>query len=688
MGFVGTKVAALKQDANFSRIGQGVVLGARGLRAGTGRYFSNKVPIVQWITGYVPNWFIGDAIAGSSVGMLLFPQAVMYSTLAGVPVQQALLASWLPGIIYTIMGTTKDVSTGPTSTTALLTGQIVLSLAPFKVPPPLVAAVVSFCIGIWSMILGVLNFGFIFDLLSLPMVLGLLVAIGNVVIVSQLPTILGLTGISPVFIEMMPQILKKIGQSKPTSIGLAAVSIVLLAILQFVGKKWGHKSEILRILSVQRNLLIISIFTAVSFFMNKDLAQPLWQIVGPIKTELPAPQVPIMALVQGLFVPSLALAITIMLEHVAFAKGFGRKNGYSINASQEMFYLGVINVVNSFFGGMPVGGGDLPRAAVNSASGVRSPLGGIFTSVTVLGGMYAGSAFLQYIPMPTIAAVILVATIDQMPPMAYMGKFWRISFTDFGAFLMTFNVAMLASNTVGIGLGLVIMIFYTIFRLMFSRPSNILSIDLESIYSSLTPPWWSKDDRIPPGTQVISLETDVIFVNAERIKRHVVNTALTYQFGIPITQSDNLQRAWNYRRDKHVERLRRLAGVSNTDTFIPRLRVLVLDLSATSFVDASGMQTFEDIKHELRSYGGPRVEMRFVGLNKGVQNRFKRAGWKLASPYDEEDEPQTVEEEIERLHETKDLIFEHLPHAVMYQPQGRPSITDFDFDDDLDLKKH
>jgi sodium-independent sulfate anion transporter 11 len=513
------------------------------------------------------------------------------------------------------------------------------------------------------MILGVLNLGFIFDLLSLPMVLGLLVAIGNMVIVSQLPAILGLTGISHVFGQMMPQMISKLSQSKPTSIGLGATSIVLLAILQFVGKKWGHKSEIVRITVIQRNLLVISIFTAVSFFVNKDLEQPLWQIVGPIKTELPTPQIPRMVLVQRLFAPSFALAVTILLEHVAFAKGFGRSNGYSINSSQEMFYLGVVNVINSFFGGMPVGGGDLPRAAVNSASGVKSPLGGIFTSVTVLGGMYAGSGFLQYIPMPTIAGVILVATTDQMPPpMAYMGKFWRISFTDFGAFFMTFNVAMLASNRIGIGAGLSIMVFYTIFRLMFSRPSAVLSTDLESMYSSLTPPWWAKDDRIPPGTQVISLETDVIFVNAERIKRQVVNTTLTYQFGIPMTKSENQQRAWNYQRDKHVKRLRRLAGVNNADTFTPRLRVLVLDLFSTSFVDASGMQTFEDIKNELRSYGGPHVEMRFVGLNKGVQKRFKRAGWKLISPYDDD------EEEVERLHETKDLIFDHLPHAVMYQP--------------------
>jgi sodium-independent sulfate anion transporter 11 len=576
-----------------------------------------------------------------------------------------------------------DISTGPTTTTALLTGQIILGLAHFKVPVPLVTAAVSFSIGIWSIILGLFNFGFIFDLLSLPMVLGLLVAIGNVVMVAQIPGILGLTGISPIFVQQMPQIIGKLSQSKPTSIGLAATSIVILAILQFVGKKWGHKSAVVRILAIQRNILVISIYTGISYVVNKDLEAPIWQVLGPIQTQLPTPHIPPMSLVQGLFLSSITLTVTIALEHVAFAKAFGHANSYSSNSSQEMFYIGIVNLINSFFGAMPVGGGDLPRAAVNSASGVKSPLGGIFTSVTVLGSMYAGSGFLQWMPIPTISAVILVATIDQMPPMAYMGKFWGISFTDFAAFLVTFNVGMLAGNELGIGLGLGIMVLYTIFRLMFSRPSAILSIDLENKYSSVTPPWWAKNDRIPPGTQVVSLETDVIFVNAERIKRHIINTAYTYQFGIPLTQTENLQRAWNNRRDKDIQRLRRLAGVSNTNTFILRLRVLVLDLSATSFVDASGMKAFEDIKNELRAYGGSQVEIRLVGLNKGVENRFKRAGWKLVSPYDEED---ATTFEIEGQNEPKDLIFDHLPHAIMHQPQGIASISNFDFDEEVKLE--
>jgi sodium-independent sulfate anion transporter 11 len=109
---LGTKIAdKFRKDANFSRVGKGVVLGARGIRAGTGRYLTNKIPIVQWIPAYVPKWLISDVIAGQSVGLLLIPQAAVYALLAGVSVQQALLASWLPGIIYTIMGTSRGMNT-------------------------------------------------------------------------------------------------------------------------------------------------------------------------------------------------------------------------------------------------------------------------------------------------------------------------------------------------------------------------------------------------------------------------------------------------------------------------------------------------------------------------------------------------------------------------------------------------
>lgn len=113
MGFSAKVGDKIRNDPNFPRLVRGIVLGAGGLRAGTGRYFSNKLPIVQWISVYNPRWIMDDALAGSSVGMLLLPQALVYSTIAGAPIQQAILASWLPGVIYALMGTSRGQPSTP-----------------------------------------------------------------------------------------------------------------------------------------------------------------------------------------------------------------------------------------------------------------------------------------------------------------------------------------------------------------------------------------------------------------------------------------------------------------------------------------------------------------------------------------------------------------------------------------------
>jgi sodium-independent sulfate anion transporter 11 len=112
MKAIRAKITALKQDHNLTRAKRGLLLGAKGIRAGTGRYFLNKIPIVQWIPAYSPKWLIGDTIAGFSVGIIILPQALIYSLLAGVSIQQVLLASWLPGVIYAMMGTAKGTAHG------------------------------------------------------------------------------------------------------------------------------------------------------------------------------------------------------------------------------------------------------------------------------------------------------------------------------------------------------------------------------------------------------------------------------------------------------------------------------------------------------------------------------------------------------------------------------------------------
>jgi sodium-independent sulfate anion transporter 11 len=525
---------------------------------------------------------------------------------------------------------------------SIVTGGLVRALAPTGASPAIIAASLSFCVGIWSLVFGFLNFGFIYDFLSLPVVLGFVSGLGQVLVIAQIPPILGLVGITPVFTQQIPDIIAKISQSKPPTIGIAATSILILGILQFFGNKWGRRSEIVRILAIQRNLLVLGIFTAISLSINSSRTQPLWSVLGPVSTVIPTPTMPSIALIKLLILPSLVLWATVNIEHVGMAKCYGHMNIYKINRSQEMVYLGFINLANSFFGGIPVGGGDLARTAINSASGAMSPLGGVFTSLMVFFCMYVASPFMRWLPQATAASVIIVAAVDKMPPISYMGKYWKLSFTDFVAFFVGFNVTMITTAEIGIGIGVGIMGFYTLLRLMFSRP---LASDIEQS----TPKSIRTKDPVPEGTQVVTLETDLTFLNAERIKRHVLHTAYTTKSGV-----EAASRAWNDRCDK------RLKGEN-----FPRLDTLVLDFTRAPFIDATGMQALEDIKKELGAYGGSEFSVRFVGMGKGARKRFERAGWGLISPYDGV------------LSETQDFVFDSLHEAIQYRRMG--DITAFRF---------
>ncbi|KAG4439000.1 hypothetical protein IFR05_005516 [Cadophora sp. M221] len=682
MGF-GAKIRnKIRNDSNLPRLGRGVVLGARGLRAGTGKYFSNKLPIIQWISVYNPRWIMDDALAGLSVGMLLIPQALIFSTIAGAPIQQALLASWLPGVIYAFMGTSRDISVGPTSGTAFFTAKIVLELGKFRIPPALAAAVVSFSVGIWSLIFGVLNLGFIFDFVSVPMSLGFTMGTAIVVINSQIPDLLGLKGVSPVFTEMMMDIIKKIGETKSITVAIALASIVLLAGLQFAGNKWGQKNAFVRILAASRHINVLGMFTGISYFVNKDLDLPQWSVLGPIATT-PVAAVPNQQILSGLIVSMITLMLSTSLEHVTLAKTFAHKGGYKIDQNQEVFSLGIINLVNSFFGALPVGGSDMARASINATSGSRSPLSGIFSSGMVFVGMYALSNSLKFIPSATVAAVIVVAVFDQMPPQKLIGAFWKISFVDFVQLMVAFNMTLVQSGTLGVIGSLVFMIGYTLMRIMFSRPAGVVSIDLETQFSNNTPPWWAKEDRIPAGTQVFKLETDAIWLNTDRLQRHVMDTVYTYQAGITQSTTMDKDRAWNYRLDKHIATIRKKAGVNDADTFIPRLRVVIVDMTSTSFIDICAIQMFQDIKTELRLYAGEAVEFRFVGMNKDVKRRFERAGWKMVSPFDGSVVDSVVElegHEVAKEPEVAvpDLWFDHLPHAIQHVTTAGPGTYDFE----------
>ena len=455
-------------------------------------------------------------------------------------------------------------------------------------------------------------------------------AAGVKIIQNQVPELLGEQGVTLNFTAQIPDIIAKSNTIEPLAVAIGVSSLVLLVGLQFIGKRFGYKSRIIRILSISRNAIVIVIFTFISTFVNTKLAIPQFPIAGDIPRGLNAPMGPPPSdLLFFIGTKSIPIFIATALEHLVIAKAFGTRNNYRIDKSQELVFLGVTNLVNGALGGMPVGG-SIDRTAINSASGVKSPLSGLFTTGLVLLAIQELNGFFKYIPRASIAAIILVTVGGIIPSVRIFVKYWKTSFADFAAFLVVLQFSFLQSLELGIGGGVVVMVGYTLGRTLLEHARPVSGLDVESRFAK------GENYRpvlpggiFPQESQVVAIDSQVMFLNADRVKTDIMDAVMTYHS--PAERMAEETRVWNDRERQHVATLRYKAKVSTPMRFIPQLHVLILDFSRVSFIDITGFEALQDMKTEIAAFAGPEVEIRFVGLNGYLRSKFQRFGWPLAT---------------------------------------------------------
>ncbi|KAK0372433.1 sulfate permease [Colletotrichum limetticola] len=632
-------------DSTINTVRRKVASGLPRLPQATGQYLIEKVPIVQWLPQYHPKWLLSDFIAGMTIGVMMIPQALAYAKIATIPGEFGLYSSWLPAAIYVFMGTSKgaygqyNLSTGPTSIMGLLTAEIITDLKTEGFAAQDISSAVALMVGIYSLIVGLLKLGFILEYISVPVLSGFLSAAAITILLGQVGSLVGLSDVPSGTSAIISNVLSRIPEMEPLTIAIGFSGILMLYILEFIGKKWGKKSAIIKFACSSRAVILLLIYTTISFLVNKDRADPLWAISKVKANGLQAPKIPAGDLVSKVTTRAIAPLVASALEHLAIGKAFGRKNNYTIDESQELCYLGITNTINSLFGAMSVGGA-MSRTAVNSECGVKSPLSGAFTAGFILLTLYKLSGALFWIPKATLSAIIIMAVIHIIGPVSVFYRYWRISFMDFVASMLSFWVTLFVSTEMGIAFAVLFSIGYTLVRSAFPKVKTFSAtsgqnrtIQREQAAVSSV----AEDTFVPEDAMLVSFTDSIFFPNAGRIKKSVlesVKVQFERQEVGDQSQSNSVDRSWSVASSKRIEMLRKRDNVMPSSK---QMAVMVWDLTHVPFIDVTGVQTLSELKEETKQHVGKQMSLRLVGMNSKARRRFSRAGWKIVQDREVDD---------------------------------------------------
>lgn len=619
---------------------------ARSLPRSMRAWSLDRVPLIRWLPNYDCHWVIGDVIAGLTVGLMLVPQSIAYAGIATLPVQYGLFSSYIAPILYTFTGTSKDLTIGPTAVVSLLTGDVIQQLPDDN--PVTVAIATAYMVGICAVAVGVLQLGIILDFIPGGVLTGYTSGAGLIIAIQQLPKLLGEYDVNTrnKTATVLHDSFVSLYSAHWRDMLFALLSMISLLSLQTLGRRHGSKNKILWFIGVARNTLVVTGSTAISYGLNKHHTQASASIsiIGNVPSGLASPAAPELSLLPGLAAKSFTIFLAAILEHMAIGKAFARRDKYQIDQNQELFSIGLVNIVGSFFGAFTVTG-SFSRTAVNNASGSKSPLSGLMCAAIVVVSVSAVTPAFYYISNATLSAVILLAVIQLVAGPRTWYQLWRLSFWDFLGGMLAFWVTLFVSVEVGIYASVGYSLIVLLWRV--ARPSVRLLAEvtedpltgelLDGVYVDARDQAFQNRGIQPlPGVLVIRLEESLTFPNSRYIKNQIMEQVFAYTKG---GENRSIKKNWNYKQDELIEGVRERYGTFEQPSQLSTLRGVILDFSAVNNLDSTGLQTLFDLRCDLQDFAGSSspFELHFVCVHQSVLRLMRLAD--VANPPYNPDRP-------------------------------------------------
>jgi SulP family sulfate permease len=521
------------------------------------------LPIVAWLPRYERRWLRGDLAAGIAVTALIVPKNLGYAGIANVPLQNGLYAAAAGALIYAFFCTSRQISTGPSSSLAAVAGgAVVVTGLEGDAAAQLVAAI-ALVTGLLFLVLAVFRLGRIAQFLSKAVVTGFLAGAAVDVVIGELPKLTGTSADGVNAWQELSSWVRSLGEIHWTTlvVGLVALGVVF-------GLRALAPSVPGALVLVVGGLVASHVF---------DLGSHGVALVGHVPRGLPSFAFPDTDVFRhhaaSIVAASLALLLIGFSQTAGDARAFATRHRYRIDIDQESVAQGMANVGAGLFQGMPVST-SLSASSLNESAGASTPLASLITGGLMLLTLVALAPLFSQLPKPVLAALIIDAVVFGMIDLKELKRLYRVKRVDFwiavAAIAGAVSAGVLAGVVIGVALSLGWLVYVT------TAPTMPLLGRKTGTHVYRESDEHPADETFP-GIAVVRLDGGLFFATADALH----------------------------------DRLRELRHTS-----VPPVRAVVLDLEGVDFVDSQGSAKLNEL---LDLYADKDVTLRLARVKANVR---------------------------------------------------------------------
>ncbi|WP_218512019.1 SulP family inorganic anion transporter [Variovorax sp. dw_308] len=459
--------------------------------------------VPDWIRAYQSGWLKPDVVAGLIAAAVVIPKALAYATIAGLPVQVGLYTVFVPMVIYALLGTSRPLSVSTTTTLAILTGSALAAVTSGDGAASIVTACATLTLlsGAVLVLAGLLRLGFVANFISEPVLVGFKAGIGIVIVLDQLPKLLGIHFAKGSFLQNLLHIVQGIPETSLATLAVGATTVAVLVAMEHFTPRAPAP--------------LIAVAGSIAAMKLLGLDRYGVEAVGTVPTGLPAVTLPDVHLLAQLWPAALGIALMSFTETIAAGRAFAQTGEPVPQPNRELLATGLATAGGALLGAMPAGGGTT-QTAVNRLAGARTQLAELVTAAAALLTALLLAPFIGLMPHATLAAVVIVYSVGLIKPAEFRAII-RVRRTEFVWALVAAAGVVLLGTLQGIVAAIVVSLVALAYQ-MSDPPVHVLGRKPgTNVFRPRSPE--HPEDEVFPGLLILRPEGRVYFANAQQVGR-------------------------------------------------------------------------------------------------------------------------------------------------------------------------